>query len=699
MTGFLFSGGSGGGGGSLEGVFSVKSYDAVGNGIADDTIPIRNCFAAAWAHSIAYSAIAKGAEVFFPPGAYRVTSPITTLGALGSVSVRGSGQLNTLIIGDVPTGFILDKPDPGAGEIYSISNLNIVNTSLVQGSGALRFSFVGSANLENLELQGVIGLDASRDQFQNRYANIHCTGPGENQPPGSVGIAIGNATLIGCNVLGFDTGYLVGGITQGSSTGAPGSNLISCRVEVCAVGFDIGRSMIGGSQAGTILLGCQSERCTETIVLRSAGQIHIIGGAFTGTVGAGHYFHLDIGGSLVWESANGGQARLTIPSAASSLDDYGWTSGNRQVVIDSAEAIRVTIATAVWNAGTTVYTTETSLSAIGWTSGTKPIIIGQIDPPSMAIINGTGTYINSTSFSLSGVPNPGDLYNHNSPVGPGYVSTYPGYNTYPNHVTATRISARQFTYPLPVDPGGPNINTWAIWSFMQQSGLKMLGAQNGLISGTAFSIADPEVAQVDMTNFDGGFITFQSMQMGNYETGTTLGTSVTTKSLAPPAGSKKAGIKFDNCGVVSLDMTFGDLQGHPGVWLNSSGDPKEGEEYNIIDCVPATPMWSIAKGGGTGLSARRKIRFQGYIPCSLSRSGSTVTAITAVNHGLTGVNHLYIKGALQGRDRSNGILGDYNGYVDATVTGVNTFQYTISGTPVTPATGTAIQFGYWQVIG
>jgi len=784
MTGFLFSGGGGGGGGSQEGIFNVKTFGgAIGNGVANDTAAVITTFAAAWNYGVNIGSNAKGAIVFFPAGAYRVNQTISSTGqGSNNISIAGSGMHNTMLVGSIDDGFILDKPDENGAGIISICDIQIVNESVASSfnlqitsatwsagtityntlnpltdinwtsgsrriripgvdyfadginptamggyflvgnrtganqfqvtgmadpgatyvggghvylvSGALRYSFQSSGNLENIFLQGMIGLDAGSDQFQSRYANIACNGPGGTVIPSSIGMICCDATFVGCNILGFGTGYRVGGVTTGSNSGAPGTNFIGCRVEVCEIGFDLGKNSLDHVvSCGVTMVGCQSERCTETIVCRSVGPLQILGGAFTGTCGVGHYFYISSGGSLTWSA---GQATLTIPPSLPSLNDYGWTGGTREVVIDSAEATRNTITNpTTWNLGTITYTTVEPLTNIGWTTnGTTRILnVSGIMPPSMAILNGTGTRTGTNTFTISGFPDPGQPYNSAAPTGPGTVSISPGYNTLPGHVTATWQGtpgsvSRQFKYPVAVDPGGPNINNYALWSFMQQSCIKLLNAGYGLFSGVGMSIADPDIAQVDMTNLDGGYLTFQSMPMGNYDG---------IKSFTPPAGARKAGIKFDNCGVVSLDITFADLQGHTGVWLNSYGDPKEGEEYNIIDCIPATPM-AIAKGGGTGLSARRKIRFQGYAACTLARSGSTVTATTSVNHGLTGTNHLYIKGALEGRDRPHGVLGDYNGYIDATVTGVNTFQYTIAGTPATPATG-SIFYGYWQVIG
>lgn len=64
---------------------------------------------------------------------------------------------------------------------------------------------------------------------------------------------------------------------------------------------------------------------------------------------------------------------------------------------------------------------------------------------------------------------------------------------------------------------------------------------------------------------------------------------------------------------------------------------------------------------------------------SLTRSGSTATANTAVAHGRSTGDQVYISGATQ---------PEYNGVQQITVTGSASFTFSVTGTPATPATGT-----------
>jgi len=66
---------------------------------------------------------------------------------------------------------------------------------------------------------------------------------------------------------------------------------------------------------------------------------------------------------------------------------------------------------------------------------------------------------------------------------------------------------------------------------------------------------------------------------------------------------------------------------------------------------------------------------------SITRSGTTATVTTATPHGLSTSDRVYISGADQ---------AEYNIVATVTVNSTTEFTYTVSGTPVTPATGTII---------
>src|SRR5262249_16217664 len=117
---------------------SVKDFGAVGNGSNDDTPAIQA--AVNWANRI------DRRVIFFPPGTYGVTSPIThNLNGEQSIVFQGVGRLST-IVGNF-AGYILDRNlatfNPGGG-IRVIQNLNIANAHPA-GGGIRLGSVVGGA--------------------------------------------------------------------------------------------------------------------------------------------------------------------------------------------------------------------------------------------------------------------------------------------------------------------------------------------------------------------------------------------------------------------------------------------------------------------------------------------------------------------------------------------------------------------------
>jgi hypothetical protein len=66
---------------------------------------------------------------------------------------------------------------------------------------------------------------------------------------------------------------------------------------------------------------------------------------------------------------------------------------------------------------------------------------------------------------------------------------------------------------------------------------------------------------------------------------------------------------------------------------------------------------------------------------SITRAVNTATVTTTTNHGYTTGDKVNIRGAVQ---------TDYNGDYTITVTGLDTFTYTVANSPATPATGTII---------
>lgn len=88
-----------------------------------------------------------------------------------------------------------------------------------------------------------------------------------------------------------------------------------------------------------------------------------------------------------------------------------------------------------------------------------------------------------------------------------------------------------------------------------------------------------------------------------------------------------------------------------------------GNRYVAFDCEK---VFSVFNNYGRSVS-------------SITRSSTTATVTTAIDHGYATGDSVVIAGAAQ---------TDYNGVYVITVTGDTTFTYTVANSPVTPATGT-----------
>jgi len=95
--------------------------------------------------------------------------------------------------------------------------------------------------------------------------------------------------------------------------------------------------------------------------------------------------------------------------------------------------------------------------------------------------------------------------------------------------------------------------------------------------------------------------------------------------------------------------------------------------------IPAGTTWQTTDGITLESQNLIDVSNQTLSVLSLTRSGATAIVTTASNHNLaTGVS-VIIAGAVE---------TDYNGTFQIVVTGLDTFTYTLTATPTTPATGT-----------
>lgn len=100
----------------------------------------------------------------------------------------------------------------------------------------------------------------------------------------------------------------------------------------------------------------------------------------------------------------------------------------------------------------------------------------------------------------------------------------------------------------------------------------------------------------------------------------------------------------------------------------------------VSSVVPvSTQIKSISTGKTYTTDAEITLALQSISVTNLTRSGTIATAVTVSDHKISSGMSITMAGANE---------TDYNGTFDITVTGPDSFEYTVSGSPSTPATGT-----------
>lgn len=167
----------------LEQTVSVKDFGAVGDGVADDTAEIQAALNY-W--------VANRCDLIFPPGRYRVTSPLTAIATATKVDGNRISGYGATIVGNLSASGILLKVS--------------VNAALWRHFTIEGLTFTGTTN-ETHMLQ-IDGNTAAGSQFLYGWEihRVNCDGF-----PGNGISIIGNAfegTLYGCNVRTNNlTGY------------------------------------------------------------------------------------------------------------------------------------------------------------------------------------------------------------------------------------------------------------------------------------------------------------------------------------------------------------------------------------------------------------------------------------------------------------------------------------------------------------
>lgn len=127
--------------------YNVKQFGAIGNGTTDDTVAIQ----LAISHSLSDpNPSTRSVDLFFPPGIYKVSSPISMSG--NNVSLIGSGLGSTVILNTATSGDILQIGNGVAAStnVIGVSNLQLYGNTTRTSGASLNINQANNVFVRNI---------------------------------------------------------------------------------------------------------------------------------------------------------------------------------------------------------------------------------------------------------------------------------------------------------------------------------------------------------------------------------------------------------------------------------------------------------------------------------------------------------------------------------------------------------------------
>lgn len=247
---------------------NVKDFGAVGNGTADDTAAIQS--------AIDWTANDNKGQIFFPPGNYVISSPLTLNAAAETFILTGCGS-NSQITGNFGDWLIRRSNATNApGGIRVVEKLNLYNFHPL-GKGIQILGQVG-ATIRDCQIQANQCIDVTLSS----QAQIENCGllPLAGWPTGSRGIICGgNSAIRSCDITHFEEGVRAYG---------PGLLISGGRFEVNKTAMMLGKdgtNATNGLQGATII-GGSFEANDTAIYCNAIGSTLIAGWLMQGTPGS-----------------------------------------------------------------------------------------------------------------------------------------------------------------------------------------------------------------------------------------------------------------------------------------------------------------------------------------------------------------------------------------------------------------------------
>lgn len=250
---------------SLSGVVNVKDFGAVGDGSTDDTTAIQAAADAAFnvAADFDIAAAAGSKSLYFPPGRYRVTSPITVQNLFGG-HIFGAGT--------VASQLVQATADEPALLLDGVSNSLIENMAFKAGSNnvAVEYTTTAEADITStgttfwkcLFFESNIGLRLGIDNIQVSECQIENCSFLSN----GIGLDVAFANTLGIKITG---GQMSGNSTAGiRATSASVAEIGHMALANNGVDFDLD----GGLDDPVFIYACRTESANFA---RLRGSAHI----------------------------------------------------------------------------------------------------------------------------------------------------------------------------------------------------------------------------------------------------------------------------------------------------------------------------------------------------------------------------------------------------------------------------------------
>src|ERR1043165_2428873 len=182
---------------------NVKDFDAVGDGVADDTTAIQN--------AVNWTSGANRGTIYFPVGTYKVTNPVT-FNYDGNLSICFRGEGSASLIQGTVNGYIFDRSlvtpnNTIGGRIFE--KLSLVNGSSTANTGCIRVGSSSGVYIRDCVIKGQVGI-TTEDSVGNSSQNVLLqtvlfTGP---QQSGCNGLIMGGSgAVMGCRAINWDVAF------------------------------------------------------------------------------------------------------------------------------------------------------------------------------------------------------------------------------------------------------------------------------------------------------------------------------------------------------------------------------------------------------------------------------------------------------------------------------------------------------------